>query len=75
MERFQVELDTALRDVNSDYDAKRRSVMLAAEIIVVPQGTFLRWQVKYARRKIPHLRADDSVSRQDVQCSEERKMV
>lgn len=75
MERFQVELDTALRDVNSDYDAKRRSVMLAAEIIVVPQGTFLRWQVKYARRKIPHLRADDSVSRQVVQCSEERKMV
>lgn len=75
IERFQLEIDAALRDVNSDYDAKRRSIMLAAEILVVPRGTFERWLVKYGRRKIPRMRADDRVSRQIVQCAEDVKTV
>ena len=55
---FARELDVALRDVNSDYDAKRRSIMSQLEIVVVPYGTFHRWQCKNQKRKVPRMAND-----------------
>ncbi len=60
--RFAEELDRALRELNSDYDAKRRSVMGPPEVRIVPRGTFLRWQTAERRNKVPRLMNDRSVA-------------
>ena len=60
--RFAEELDRALRELNSDYDAKRRSVMGPPEVRIVPRGTFLRWQTDGRRNKVPRLVNDRSVA-------------
>lgn len=62
LERFAEELDMTLRELNSDYDAKRRSVMSRAKVVEVPRGAFHRWQQQQARRKIPRLKNDSTVS-------------
>ena len=43
--RFTQVLDKTLRDVNSDYDAKRQNDIALQEPIVhaAPQGTFMNW--------------------------------
>lgn len=61
-DRFARELDSTLRELNSDYDAKRSSVMYRAAVVKVPRGTFHRWQTSEHRRKVPRLREDSSVS-------------
>ncbi len=62
MDRFAGELDGALRELNSDYDAKRRSVMERLAVAVVPRGTFLGWQTAGRRNKVPRLMNDRSVA-------------
>lgn len=60
--RFAGELDAVLRELNSDYDAKRRSVMGPPQLTVVPRGTFLAWQQAGRRNKVPRLMNDRSVA-------------
>lgn len=58
---FNCFLDDKLRDVNSDYDAKRHKniALVAPEIHVVPRGTFYRWMKKRGKlggqHKVPRL--------------------
>lgn len=68
VEHFAVVLDAVLREVNSDYDAKRRSVMSAASVVIVPRGTFHRWQALRSRRKVPRLVVDRGVSDDILSC-------
>ena len=51
-----------MRERNSDYDAKRASVMYRASVEVVPRGTFHRWQISNGRRKVPRMMADSVLS-------------
>ena len=60
--RFAEVLDAKLRSLNSDYDAKRRSVMQGLQVVVVPRGTFHRWQMMEGRRKVTRLKNDSSIS-------------
>lgn len=59
---FVEELDSTLRERNSDYDAKRASVMYRASVELVPRGTFHRWQMQSHRRKVPRMMADSKLS-------------
>lgn len=67
---FEMELDTKLRAINSDYDAKRSSDMLLKfpEIVVVPNGTFNNWLKAKGKlggqSKIPRLANDRSIMEQ-----------
>lgn len=67
--RFARVLDNMLRELNSDYDAKRRSVMADLEVVVLPKGTFHRWQGLRSRRKVPRLVVDRSVSDDILSCA------
>ena len=60
--RFAEVLDAKLRSLNSDYDAKRSSVMQRLQVVVVPRGTFHRWQMMEGRRKVTRLKNDSAVS-------------
>lgn len=60
--RFALALDEKLRALNSDYDAKRESVMQPLRVVVVPRGTFHRWQQQQHRRKVPRMKSDTEVS-------------
>lgn len=57
-ERFAEELDAALREINSDYDAKRRTTLDRLRITVVPQGSFLAWMRRQRKNKVPRLSND-----------------
>ena len=58
---FARTLDETLREVNSDYDAKRQHdlALIAPRINVVPQGTFYEWMKKRGKlggqNKVPRL--------------------
>ena len=67
---FAKELDDALREENSDYDAKRRSIMSALHVEVVSRGTFHRWQGLRLRRKVPHMTSDSNLSDDILSCVE-----
>lgn len=60
--RFAAELDGRLRQLNSDYDAKRASVMSPLVVELVPRGTFHRWQQSEHRRKVPRMTGDTHLS-------------
>lgn len=62
MKRFAAELDDALREINSDYDAKRRTTLDPPRITVVPHGTFLRWLRLRGKNKVPRLSNDRKVA-------------
>ncbi|MDH5599463.1 MAG: GH3 auxin-responsive promoter family protein [Cyclobacteriaceae bacterium] len=61
MERFALILDETLREINSDYDAKRyMDLALQAPVIHnVPEGTFYQWMSKRGKlggqNKVPRL--------------------
>lgn len=61
LENFKSCLDNNLREINSDYDAKRhRDIALEAPVIhSVPQGTFYQWMKKRGKlggqNKVPRL--------------------
>ncbi|MBE0638171.1 MAG: GH3 auxin-responsive promoter family protein [Bacteroidales bacterium] len=64
IEFFTDTLDTALKSLNSDYEAKRHKNMLLQEplIRVVPKGTFYKWLKKRdklgGQNKVPRLSND-----------------
>jgi len=61
LEKFTYLLDEKLREINSDYDAKRhKDLALTAPIIrVLPKGTFYEWMAKRGKlggqHKVPRL--------------------
>ena len=61
-ERFAGTLDEALRAVNSDYDAKRRTTLERQRIVTVPRGYFLRWMRARGKNKVPRLVNDRRVA-------------
>ena len=69
---FAEEVDKTLRELNSDYDAKRSSVMQRLEVVCVPYGTFHRWQSRTDRRKVPRLCRDSSISDEVLTYARER---
>lgn len=62
MARFAAALDDALRRINSDYDAKRRSTLSEAVIVEIPRGGFERWLRGCGRNKVPRLSNDRRVA-------------
>lgn len=61
LERFTLKLDKTLRDINSDYDAKRSGdlILQPPKVNVVAEGTFARWYTSKGKlggqHKIPRL--------------------
>jgi hypothetical protein len=61
MDAFALVLDKTLREVNSDYDAKRYKDMALVMPVVhsVPEGTFYNWMKKRGKlgsqHKVPRL--------------------
>jgi hypothetical protein len=71
LDRFSQILDETLRQVNSDYDAKRyKDMALRAPIIhVAPEGTFFKWMKERGRlggqNKVPRL-ANERIYLEDL---------
>ncbi len=61
-ERFAEALDEALRRINSDYDAKRRSTIERQHLTVVERGYFLGWLRRKGKNKVPRLVNDRRVA-------------
>lgn len=57
-ERFAEALDEALRRINSDYDAKRRTTLERLQLNVVAPGSFLRWMRLKGKNKVPRMSGD-----------------
>lgn len=76
-ERFMQLLDQCLREVNSDYDAKRSGdIFLAApSLVIAPTGLFDRWLASTGKlggqRKVPRLNNNRTVIDQLLQLMEE----
>ena len=62
LERFADELDRALRSVNSDYDAKRRSTIERQHITLVGRGYFVGWLRRKGKNKVPRLVNDRRIA-------------
>ena len=62
MEAFAEELDRALRAVNSDYDAKRRSTIERQHITLVERGFFRSWLRRRGKNKVPRLVNDRRIA-------------
>ena len=62
VEHFAEELDRALRAVNSDYDAKRRSTIERQHLTLVEKGFFLRWLQQRRKNKVPRLVPDRRIA-------------
>ncbi|MDE6857127.1 MAG: GH3 auxin-responsive promoter family protein [Alistipes sp.] len=58
---FVATLDDALRRLNSDYDAKRRTTLAPPLVRALPRGTFERWLRRRGKNKVPHLCNDRRV--------------
>lgn len=63
-ERFAGALDEALRRINSDYDAKRRTTIERLRLNVAPPGCFLRWMRREGKNKVPRMCGDRRVAEQ-----------
>ena len=67
MEKFTTELDTALRSLNSDYDAKRFEDIVLSHLELVPahKGLFHEWLDKHGKlggqHKVPRLANDREI--------------
>lgn len=62
LEHFAEELDRALRAVNSDYDAKRRSTIERQHLTVVERGFFRSWLRRRGKNKVPRLVNDRRIA-------------
>lgn len=60
-ERFVEVLDRALREGNSDYDAKRRTTLEAPRLTVLGQGRMLAYLRASGKNKVPRMMNDRSV--------------
>lgn len=75
--RFTVLLDEKLRELNSDYDAKRtHNMILACPLVrVLPQGSFDQWLAANGKlggqNKVPRLANDRSILEQVLRVMEE----
>ncbi len=64
LNRFREDLDSTLRSLNSDYDAKRFNnlALKCLELNILPQGSFYRWMMKKnklgGQNKVPRLNND-----------------
>jgi hypothetical protein len=64
IENFRKILDQTLKSLNSDYEAKRTDdlMLIAPEITIVPEGTFMKWLQKKnklgGQHKVPRLQND-----------------
>jgi hypothetical protein len=80
LERFSVLLDEKLREINSDYDAKRyQNLVLDFPVITqVPEGTFENWLKSIGKlggqNKVPRLLNDRVVLEQLLLIVESQKM-
>lgn len=82
LQKFAVCLDSHLREVNSDYAAKREGDIFLAlpEVITAPQGTFDRWLSQAGnkklggQRKIPRLHNTPEIFNQLLKAKDEAKM-
>ncbi len=63
-------LDEALRRINSDYDAKRRSTLDPLVLHTIDRGGFMRWMRRYGKNKVPRMMNERRVLEQ-VLCFEE----
>ena len=67
IEKFRQVLDQTLKSLNSDYEAKRTDdlLLLAPEIIMAPEGTFINWLRKRnklgGQHKVPRLQNDREI--------------
>ena len=61
---FAAVLDSELRRLNSDYDAKRNTTLCAPAVRILPAGTFAEWMQRCNKNKVPHLVNDRSVIEQ-----------
>ena len=59
--RFAEVLDSELRRLNSDYDAKRATTLGFPIVHELPSGTFMSWLIRSGKGKVPHLRNDRTV--------------
>jgi hypothetical protein len=79
LHRFMVLLDEHLREINSDYDAKRyqNMVMQFPLVKVVPEGTFENWLKSLGKlggqNKIPRLVNNRTILEQLLQIVESQK--
>ena len=64
MNRFTAALDSELRRLNSDYDAKRNTALGEPIVRPLPAGTFVGWMHRHGKNKVPHLRNDRQVVEQ-----------
>ena len=62
LENFAGTLDSELRAVNSDYDAKRLTTLDRQRITVVESGRFLAWMRARGKNKVPRLVNDRRVA-------------
>ena len=75
-ERFMQLLDSNLREVNSDYDAKRSGDIFLAgpSLVIAPSGLFDRWLASTGKlggqRKVPRLSNDRKIIEQMLQLIE-----
>ena len=60
-ERFAEVLDSELRRLNSDYDAKRNTALGRPIVRQLAAGTFVGWMLRSGKGKVPHLRNDRTV--------------
>ncbi len=58
LEHFAQELDEALRRINSDYDAKRKTTLERQHLSLVGRGHFLEWMRARHKNKVPRLMND-----------------
>ena len=61
---FAEVLDSELRRMNSDYDAKRRTTLAPPVVHVLAAGTFVGWMRRSGKNKVPRLRNDRQVMEQ-----------
>ncbi len=61
-EAFAERLDEALRALNSDYDAKRRTTLERLRLTVLPRGSMLEWMRLRGKNKMPRLVNDRHVA-------------
>ncbi len=61
IEAFVDELDAQLREINSDYDAKRCSTLDMPVVRVLRSGTFLAWMRSNKKNKVPRLSNDRTI--------------
>ncbi len=73
LERFVEVLDTELRRINSDYEAKRQSTLSQPDVQLLQRGTFLRWMRENKKNKLPRLSNDRKVMEMVIDWIEREK--